>query len=75
MTAAIQTCLASVCCCQRFSRGEKKSPLNKIKTSPLAGVRTKMVGDRADEKPDASKKSGFFSALDAYENPGAGKRS
>jgi hypothetical protein len=40
------------------------SPLGKIETSPLAGERTKM-----------SKKSVFFSALDAYENPGAGERS
>jgi hypothetical protein len=64
MTAAIRTCLASVCCCQGFSRGEKKSPLGKIETSPLAGERTKM-----------SRKSVFFLALDAYENPGAGERS
>jgi hypothetical protein len=64
MTAAIRTCLALVCCCQGFSRGEKKLPLNKIETSPLAGVTTKL-----------SKKSVFFLALDAYKNPGAGKRS
>jgi hypothetical protein len=35
----------------------------------------RMVVKRADEKSDASEKSGFFLALDAYENPGAGKKS
>jgi hypothetical protein len=34
-----------------------------------------MVGDRADEKPDAGEKSWSFSALDAYQNPGVGEKS